>query len=452
MSDFLKKTLSLTGTAKEKLIQRGLDRLQREETTNGQISSITKRGTKKSKVPETWYKVNQFPDYQKICLKKSLAKELNIPNPFFRVHEDIAGQTSIMDGKTYINFSSYNYLGLNGHPEVSQAAKSAIDDYGTTVSASRLVSGERPIHRALEEALAHMHGTQDCVVFVSGHATNVTSIGYLFGNNDLVCYDERSHNSIVQGALLSGAHRKLFPHNDWQAIDEFLLHHRMEYERVLIVLEGLYSMDGDYPNLPKFIDVKQRHKAFLMVDEAHSFGILGKQGAGIASHFGIDPQEIDICMGTLSKTLASVGGYIAGHSILVELLRSYAPGFLYSVGISPPAAAAALAALTVLQREPDRVSRLRHNGQLFLQRAKDKGLNTGSSSGWAVIPIIIGSSIKTGRLAHAMFQRGISVQPIFYPAVEEKAARLRFFMQCEHTEEQIFQTIEIVSEELSTLH
>jgi len=450
--DFSKKSLVLSVNEKEILIKnRLLTREQESRSKNNRMSHDIYQKDGKSKIPEEWHQFKHFPDYQKICIKKKFASELELANPFFRGHDGIAGCISRINGQTLTNFANYNYLGLNGHPEVSKAAKDAIDTYGTTVSASRVVSGERPIHRELETALARMHGTQDCLVFVSGHATNVTSLGYLFGRNDLIYYDERSHNSIVQGALLSGAHRKLFPHNKWQDVDAFLHHHRTEYERVVIVVEGIYSMDGDFPDLPKFIEIKHRHKTFLMVDEAHSLGVLGPKGEGIASHFNVDPQNIDICMGTLSKALASVGGYIAGSSELVELLRSYAPGFLYSVGMSPPATAAALAALRVMQKEPDRVSRLRENGDLFLRLAKGKGLNVGESSGRPVVPIIIGSSIKSVRLANAMFERGINVQPIFYPAVEEKAARLRFFIQSEHSHEQIYQSVEILSEELSRL-
>lgn len=444
-----KKSLGLSGAMKEKLIQKMLDKRQPSETEVNMPP--VKRGIRQKNIPESWYRFSQFNDYQQICLQKAAGKELQIPNPFFRVQTGIANNICVIDGQEYINFASYNYLNLNGHPQVCAAAKAAIDQYGTSVSASRLVSGERLIHRQLEQELAKVHGTEDCVVFVSGHATNVSTIGYLFGANDLIIYDALSHNSIVQGALLSGAHRKPFPHNDWRAVEAFLSEHRYEYEKVLIVVEGIYSMDGDFPDLPEFIKIKQRYKALLMVDEAHSLGVLGEQGHGIASHFGINAQDIDICMGTLSKTLAAAGGYIAGDKALVELLRTYAPGFLYSVGISPPVAAAALAALKIMQTEPERVAALHKNGLLFLEKAKEKSINTGLSAGYSVIPVIVGSSIKAGRLADAMFQRGVNVQPIFYPAVEEKAARLRFFISSSHTEQQIIQTVAILHEELNKL-
>jgi 8-amino-7-oxononanoate synthase len=448
MTDIAKKTFGLSGAAKEKLIQKMLEKRQNAEAD---VQQPMKRSIRQKAIPESWYRFDQHPDYQQIFLHKAAGRELNIPNPFFRVQTSVANNLCVIDGKEYINFASYNYLNLNGHPQVNAAAKAAIDQYGTSVSASRLVSGERLIHQQLEQELARVHQTEDCVVFVSGHATNVNTIGYLFGANDLILYDALSHNSIVQGALLSGAHRKPFPHNDWEAVDEILTKQRRDYQRVLIVVEGIYSMDGDFPDLPEFIKIKQRHKAFLMVDEAHSLGVLGEKGEGIASHFGVNPKDIDICMGTLSKTLASAGGYVAGDKALVELLRTYAPGFLYSVGIPPASAAAALAALQLLQSEPERVAALRKNSVLFLQKAKEKGINTGLSQGYSVIPVIVGGSIKSGRLADFMFKRGVNVQPIFYPAVEEKAARLRFFISSAHTEEQIVKTIEILSEELNKL-
>ena len=440
-----KKLFGLSGKLKEKLIQNMLDKSQPIQSATG-ITTI-----RKNNIPESLYKFSLFPDYKQICLQKEVAKELNIQSPFFRIRDGIPGNNVMIEGKQCINYSSYNYLGLNGNPQVIQAAKAAIDKYGTSVSGSRITSGERAIHRELEHELAKVHGTEDCVTFVSGHATNVTCIGYLFGANDLILYDALSHNSIVQGVLLSGAQRKIFKHNDFAEVDSFLTEQRMNFEKVLIIIEGLYSMDGDFPDLPQFVQVKNRHKALLMVDEAHSFGVLGNTGAGIAEHFAVNPHEVDICMGTLSKSLASTGGYVAGNSALIEMLRTYAPGFLYSVGMPPSVAAAALAALQLLQQEPQRVTRLRNNGLLFLDLAAKYGINTGLSRGYCVIPIIVGSSIKATRLANALLDRGISTQPIIYPGVEEKLARIRFFICSEHTEVQIQQTIEILAEELKKL-
>jgi len=220
---------------------------------------------------------------------------------------------------------------------------------------------------------------------------------------------------------------------------------------VLIVVEGLYSMDGDVPDLPHFVEIKRRHRAFLMVDEAHSLGVLGRGGLGIQEHFGLRGSDVDIWMGTLSKTLGSCGGYIAGERALVEHLKCAAPGFVYSVGMPPPAAAAALAALRLLSAEPQRPRTLQARGRLFLETARARGIDTGLSIGLSVIPAITHSSLKAARLSEALFRRKINVQPILYPAVQERSARLRFFISSEHTEAQIHMTVEALAEEMRRL-
>lgn len=386
-----------------------------------------------------------LPAYQQVSIMRQMSERLQIDSPFFRVHEGTAGATTQIGGQTYINFANYNYLGLAGDAEVSARAKAAIDQYGTSASASRIVAGERPVQRELEHAIAQLYEVDDCVAFVSGHATNVTVIGSLFGPSDLIVHDALAHNSIVQGAQLSGAKRLSFPHNDWAALDELLGRVRRQYQRVLIVVEGIYSMDGDFPELDSFIEIKRRHAAFLMVDEAHSLGVMGTRGLGIREHFGLAGRDVDIWMGTFSKTLAGCGGYIAGDQALIDVLRHLAPGFLYSVGLAPVLAAASLAALQCMLREPQRVASLRERGLQFLDEARRAGLNTGMSAGYSVIPIITGSSRKAAQWANALFDQGINVQPIFYPAVEEKAARLRFFICSTHTPEHISATVDAVA-------
>jgi 8-amino-7-oxononanoate synthase len=389
----------------------------------------------------------EFETYREIRTIREAADFLEIADPFFRVHEGIAGAETLIGNRTYINFASYNYLGLNGHPLISEAAKAAIDRYGTTVSASRPVSGERPIHRELERALANIHGTEDSVVMIGGHSTNVTVIGHLLGRNDVIVHDALIHNSIVQGAILSGARRVPFPHLDYRAADRLLAETRLRKGHALLVIEGHYSMDGDVPDLPAFIAVARRHRAWLMVDEAHALGVLGSRGFGTADRFGVDPGDVDIWMGTLSKSLVSCGGYIAGSKELIDYLKLVAPGFVFSVGMTPPAAAAALAALEILQREPERVRQLNDRAALFLGLAREGGLDVGGSIGASIVPIVTGSSIRAGRLAEAMFRRGINVQPILYPAVPERAARLRFFLTAAHSEDQIRETVAILLEE-----
>jgi len=391
--------------------------------------------------------VAELESYRELRLIEEAADYLGIDDPFFRVHDGIAGAETVIGNRTYINFASYNYIGLNGDPRIAAAAKAAIDRYGTSVSASRPVSGERPVHRDLERALARIHGAEDSIALVGGHSTNVTVIGHLLGRNDLVVHDSLIHNSIVQGAMLSGARRAPFRHLDPEAADRILADARPRHGRALLVIEGHYSMDGDVPDLAAFVAVARRHRAWLMVDEAHALGVLGPRGFGSADHAGIDPNEVDIWMGTLSKSLVSCGGYIAGRKELIGYLKRMAPGFVFSVGIAPPVAAAALAAVEILEREPHRVHRLNERAAQFLHLARDGGLDVGGSIGAAIVPIITGSSIGAARLSQALFRRGINVQPILYPAVAERAARLRFFLTADHTENQVRDAAAMLIEE-----
>jgi len=394
----------------------------------------------------------KFPGYQKLLKRKAEAKASGIGVTFFAAHEGVNANIVSYNGREYVNFSSYNYLGLSGHPQVSEASKAAIDRYGTSVSASRIVAGEIPLHGELEKGIANFIGTEESIVFVSGYGTNVAAISHLFGRRDLVIHDSLAHNSIITGCRLSGAKRMSFPHNDWKALDEILSKHRDDYQRVLIAIESVYSMDGDIANLDRAIVLKKKHNALLMVDEAHSLGVLGKHGKGISEMFDVDPRDVDIWMGTLSKSLASCGGYIAGDHELCDYLRYLASGFIFSVGLAPADTAAGLAALEVLKREPERVARLKRRSELFVKLAKARGFDTGLCEGTPVVPLIIGNSIKAMKLSERLFERGYAVQPVIYPAVSEDEGRLRFFVTALHTEEQIADTIDTVAEELAKLN
>src|SRR5205823_6517015 len=296
-------------------------------------------------IPPECYDFSQMSEYKRLKQTMMMLGSTGVPNPFFRPHEGITRDTAQIEGRELISFSTYNYLGMSGDPAVAAAAKEAIDRFGTSTSASRLVSGEKTVHVELEREIARFHGLEDAICYIGGHATNESTIGHLFGSGDLIVHDSLAHNSIIQGAILSGARRRPFPHNDWRAVDELLTEIRRDYRRVLIVIEGVYSMDGDFPELPPFIEVKQKHHALLMIDEAHSLGALGKTGRGITELFGVNPRDVDLLMGTLSKAMGSCGGYIAGCHELIEYLKYTSPGFVFSCGLSPSGAAAALASL-----------------------------------------------------------------------------------------------------------
>jgi 8-amino-7-oxononanoate synthase len=443
-----RKGAGFGGQLKDQLIRQVMERRLRRAA---EAPAAPAPAARDGEIPEAWWRFAHHPGYQQLRILREGGAMLGIANPYFNPHEGSAGATTRIDGREYLNFSSYNYLGLSGDTRVSAAAKRAIDRYGTSVSASRLVSGERPLHGELERALAAAYGVEDCVCFVSGHATNVSSIGYLFGPRDLVLHDALIHNSALQGIRLSGAQQRSFAHNSPEALEAILARERSRFERVLIVLEGVYSMDGDVPDLPAFVEIKNRYRAFLMVDEAHSFGVLGARGLGIREHFGLDGRAVDIWMGTLSKSLAGCGGFIAGERALVDNLKFAAPGFVYSVGMAPPLAAASLAALERMLAEPERVRALQARGRFFLEEARRAGIDTGTSMGHAVVPAITGSSVRAARLSHALFARGINVQPILHPAVPEKGARLRFFLSCEHSEGQLREAVRVLAEEAGRL-
>ncbi|MCC6580731.1 MAG: aminotransferase class I/II-fold pyridoxal phosphate-dependent enzyme [Phycisphaeraceae bacterium] len=395
--------------------------------------------------------IQQFAEYRQLRQHLRQLQQLGAADTYFQSHETRGGSLTHIDGRPMTLFSSYNYLGLADDPLVAKAAKAAIDEYGTSVCASRLVAGERPLHQQLESAIAAVLGTPGSLVFVGGHATNETVLGHLLGPRDLVLHDALAHNSIIQGCLMSGARRRGFAHNDLHALDDMLAEMRPHHRRVLIAVEGVYSMDGDLPDLARLVEIKQRHHAMLMVDEAHSLGVLGDTGRGLGELCNVPRDRVDIWMGTLSKALASCGGYIAGSAQLIDYLKFTAPGFVYSVGISPANAAAALAALQLLQRQPHRVRLLQQRADLFRDLARKRQLDIGNSRGCAIVPILIGDAKRCLLTAHALRDRGIIVHPIVPPAVPESTSRLRFFITVHHSESQIESAVDALAEVLASM-
>jgi 8-amino-7-oxononanoate synthase len=434
--------------------RRGIETLS-EEARQALIGAVQKapaaRARPAATAPAKRTSFRDLPGYEEMRVQRAAAAFFNISNPFYRLHEVRAGATSVVEGQPVINFASYDYLGLNGHPEIADAVREAVAQWGTSVSASRITAGERAFHRELERGLAGLYRADDAIAFVSGHATNISVIAQLTGPKDLILHDAFMHNSAVVGARLSGATRRIFAHNDIDALERILAAERGRHGRALIVTEGLFSMDGDIPDLARLIEIKNRYDAWLMVDDAHALGVLGKGGTGVAEHLGIDPRAVEIWMGTLSKTLVSCGGYVAGAHELIDYLKFTAPGHVYSVGMAPPAATAALTALTLMQREPERVARLQENGRLFLSKLTAAGFDTGTSAGFAVTPLILGDSLRTVVLSQKLVARGVNAVPIIPPGVPEKAARLRFFISATHTADQIAQAVAIVAEEIAAL-
>ncbi|ELR97352.1 type I polyketide synthase [Gloeocapsa sp. PCC 73106] len=390
-------------------------------------------------IPLEYYKFELSDKY--LNLQEQIAQLKHLRNPFFTAREGLPSTTVTIQGQELINYSSYNYLGLADSPEVAQATIAAIKQYGTSVSASRILSGEITLHQELEQEIADFIGTEACIVYIGGHTTNTTTIGDLFTKGDLILYDAYAHNSIRQGCALSGAKAIEFPHNDHQILAKLLQQNRQNYQQVLIVIEGIYSGDGDIAPLPEIIALRKQYKTFLMVDEAHSIGVLGKTGRGIGEYFGVSRQEVDLWMGTLSKSFGSCGGYIAASGPLIEYLKYRASGFVFSVGMSPANTAAALEAIRIVKSEPERVERLRDRTQLFLALAESQGFNLNKNINTPIVPIIVGSSQRAIELSNQLFQRGINVLPMISPSVPYDQARLRFFITCNHTEQQMRWTL-----------
>jgi 8-amino-7-oxononanoate synthase len=378
--------------------------------------------------------------------KKSfgLLKILRLKNPYFRTFDGLMKPILRYEDQDVINFSGYDYLSLASDLRVHEAAIDAIHKLGTSVGASRLASGERPLHQELEKEFADFMGCEDALVFVGGYATNEGVIGHIAGPGDVIIHDELMHRSAIDGAQLSRADRLWFAHNDMAALEEILIQSRKKYRQCFILVEGIYSMDGDLPELKKVIELKKKYDCFLFVDEAHSLGVLGETGRGIGEHFGTQPSDVDLWMGTLSKSFASCGGVLAGSKELITYLRYTTPAFIYSVGIPPSNAAAALRALKLTKAEPERVKQAQEAGRYFFDLLNSAGLNTGISDGFNIVPLIVGDTKKSVQLTNALLEEGVNAQAIFHPVVPESESRLRFFVTAGHTKEILDKSGEII--------
>ena len=367
-------------------------------------------------------------------------------NPYFIIHDSPLTDKSYMDGQWVLNFGSYNYAGMSGRKEVQEAAIEAIRKYGTSASGSRLLAGEKTLTQTLERELAAWKHTEDALVLVGGHSTNVTFVGNFVGPGDLILYDSYIHNSVAEGCRLSHATARPFPHNDPEALDRILSTRRGKFAKVLICIEGVYSMDGDIAPVPDFIRVKEKYGCFLMVDEAHSTCVIGQTGGGVDEYFGLKGDEIDIKMGTLSKGLGACGGYLCGSRNLIEYQRYLLPGFVFSVGIAPPLAAAALESLRLIQRDPSIMANMRRNIACFMEEAGKHRFNTCLAGKTAILPILVGGDNEAGDLSIAMRKKGVFVPPAVYPAVPRGQARLRFCVTAAHQPEQIAHALNLLDE------
>jgi len=354
--------------------------------------------------------------------------------PYFRAIESDQDTEVIMDGKKVLMFGSNAYTGLTNHPKVKEAAIEMTRKYGTGCAGSRFLNGTLDIHNQLEERLAKFVGKEDCLVFSTGFFANLGTVGCLTGRNDYIIYDELAHASIIEGIKVSVSTRLKFKHNDMASLEKMLK--KCEPESIkLIVVDGVYSMEGDVCPLPEIVRLAKQYNATTMVDEAHGIGVFGQQGRGVCDHFGLADQ-VDIIMGTFSKSLASIGGFIATDSITANYLRHTSRPFIFSASATPAAIGAVNAALDILETEPERLEHLWKLTHHALDGFRQMGCEIGNTS-TPIIPLFIRDFEKTLIVTKMLLDEGIFVNPVVPPAVPSGDTLIRFSLMATHTIEQV---------------
>ncbi len=364
-----------------------------------------------------------------------------------RVLEDEQSPECTVDGKRVINLASNNYLGLTTHPKLREAAIEAIKKYGVGSGAVRTVSGTMSIHMELEEKIARFKNTEACVVFQSGFAANAGTVSAILGKDDFIISDELNHASIIDGARLSRAKIKVFRHKDAAHAEELLKEVAGEPGHKLIITDGVFSMDGDIGPLPALCDLAEKYGAIMMVDDAHSSGVLGRNGRGTIDHHKVHGR-VDVQVGTLSKAIGSLGGYVCGSKELIDFLYHRARPFLFSTSHPPSVAATCIAAFDVLENEPALMDKLWANTRFFKKELGLLGFNIGGintpASETPITPIIIGDGKLTMDFSRELFNEGVFVPGIAFPTVAEGKARLRTIMSAAHTQDQLTKALEIL--------
>jgi len=359
--------------------------------------------------------------------------------PYFRCIESEQDTEVIINGKKVLMFGSNSYLGLTNHPLIKEASKKAIDKYGTGCAGSRFLNGTLDIHIELENKLAEFVGKEAALVFSTGFQVNIGVIAALAGRLDYLIFDEYNHASIIDGGRLSFAKTFKFKHNNMPDLER-LLQSLPKDGIKLIVVDGVFSMEGDIANLPGITTLADKYNANIMVDDAHGIGVLGDHGRGTADHFSLT-NKVDLLMGTFSKSLASLGGFIASDNNTIEYLKLNARSLMFSASATPASTASALAALEILKNEPERISRLRHLTKYAITKIKSKGFDIGLTE-TPIIPIYIRDDTKTFKFANMLFLNGVFVNPVISPAVRSEASLIRFSLMATHTEKQIDYAVE----------
>ena len=354
--------------------------------------------------------------------------------PYFRSIESQQDTVVSIHGKNVIMFGSNSYLGLSNHPKIKEAAKNAIDKYGTGCAGSRFLNGTIDLHIELESKLAKMVGKEAALCFSTGFLVNLGVVSSLTGRSDYLILDETDHASIIEGSRLSFSKVLKFRHNDMASLESKLKACK-DGQIKLIVVDGIFSMDGDIARLPEIVTLAEKYAATVMVDDAHSIGVLGKNGSGISSHFGLT-DKIDLIMGTFSKSLASLGGFIASDSNTINFIKHNSRPLIFCASITPASAGAVLAAIEIMENEPERIRNLWDISNYALKGFNDLGFNTGKSES-PIIPLYVGEQTKALQLTSMLLDEGVFVNPVLSPAVKETDCMIRFSLMATHTKEQV---------------
>ena len=361
--------------------------------------------------------------------------------PYFRVIESAQENTVQIGGRRVIMLGSNNYLGLTNHPRVKEAAKAAIDKYGTGCAGSRFLNGTLDIHMELEQKLARLVGKEDAIVFSTGMMVNLGVISTLVGRNDTVIVDRTDHASILDGTRLSFGQTRKYRHNDMESLERTL--QACETDGKLIVIDGVFSMHGDVADLPAIVRLAEQYDAVVMVDDAHGIGVMGEEGRGTANHFGLT-DHVHLIMGTFSKSLASVGGFIASDADTIHFIRHLARSLIFSASMPPASVASVSAAVDVMLEETWRLEHLWRNTRIMLERLHDAGFDTGPSE-TPIIPARIGDDVKAFQMCQRLFEEGVFVNSVVSPAVEKGDALIRLSLMATHTEDEIHQAMDIMA-------
>jgi 8-amino-7-oxononanoate synthase len=379
--------------------------------------------------------IKKSTDLFEKCNKFTKAKELMSVGiyPFFRVIESAQDPEVIMNGRRMIMVGSNNYLGLTNHPQVKEAAIEAIKKYGTGCAGSRFLNGTLDIHVKLEEKLAHFIHKEAALIFSTGFQVNLGVISALVGKDDIIIIDKMDHASIIDGCRLSYGDVKKFRHNDMADLERILKENADRNK--LIIVDGVFSMEGDIVNLPEVVELAKEYGARLMVDDAHGIGVLGKTGRGTAEHFGLE-DEVDLIMGTYSKSLASIGGFIAGSEKVVHYIKHFARALIFSASPPPASVAAVSAAIDIIDNEPERIEKLWKNTRKMLKGLKDLGFQVGPSE-TPIIPVFVGANETAFKMGMMLQEEGVFANVAVSPAVPEGKALIRTSYMANHTEEQL---------------